>query len=54
MATIANKMMKIEEVTKGELLSLKIIGEKAADMIIIAREEHGGSLFMSLPLPKYQ
>ena len=51
-----NKMMKIEEVTKEELLSLKNIGEKVADMIITAREEHDGSLmkmqFMCLPLPK--
>ena len=57
MATFANKMMmKMEGVTKEELLSLKNIGEKAADMIITAREEHGGSLtkmqFMCLPLPK--
>ena len=48
--------MKIEKVTKEELLSLKNIGEKVADMIITAREEHDGSLtkmqFMSLPLPK--
>ena len=52
----ANKMMKIEEVTKEELLSLKNIGEKVADMIITAREEHDGTLtkmqFMCLPLPK--
>ena len=51
-----NKMMKVEEVTKEELLSLKNIGEKAADMIITAREEHDGSLtkmqFMCLPLTK--
>ena len=51
-----NKMMKIEEVTKEELLSLKNIGEKVADMIITAREEHDGTLtkmqFMCLPLPK--
>ena len=51
-----NKMMKIEEVTKEELLSLKNIGEKAADIIITARAEHDGSLtkmqFMCLPLPK--
>ena len=51
-----NKMMKIEEVTKEELLSLKNVGEKAADTIIIAREEHGGSLtkiqVMCLPFPK--
>ena len=39
-----NKMMKIEEVTKEELLSLKNIGEKVADMIITAREEHDGTL----------
>ena len=48
--------MKIEEVTKEELLSLKNIGEKVADMIITAREEHDGTLtkmqFMCLPLPK--
>ena len=51
-----NKMMKIEEVTKEGLLSLKNIGEKVADMIITAREEHDGTLtkmqFMCLPLPK--
>ena len=51
-----NKMMKIEEVTKEELLSLKNIGEKAADIIITGRAEHDGSLtkmqFMCLPLPK--
>ena len=42
--------------TKDELLSLKNIGEKAADVIITAREEHDGSLtkmqFMCLLLPK--
>ena len=48
--------MKIEEVTKEELLLLKNMGEKAADIIITARAEHDGSLtkmqFMCLPLPK--
>ena len=38
-----NKMMKIEKVTKEELLSLKNIGEKVVDMIITAREEHDGT-----------